>query len=406
MTDTALATGSTRSPEEVRKFPCKQCGADLAFSPGQAVLECPYCGHREEIPVTPEAIREYSLQETLQRLPREQGWGTERRALHCENCGATTTFSEGQVAGRCAFCGSSKVVERASSADLIRPESVIPFRVKREQAVERFRVWIARGWFRPNDLKHAGQLAKIEGAYLPFWTYDAFTSSHWTAEAGYYYYETESYQETDAQGNSVTKTRQVQRVRWVPASGSRQDFFDDELVCASRGLPTRLIRDICPYGLEQLVPYEAGFLAGFVAEEYQVGLDEGWGVARQQMEHEIQSRCAGDVPGDTQRNLSVNTAFSQMTYKHLLLPVWVAAYLYNNKTYRFLVNGETGETSGEAPVSWWKVAGLVFLIALAALVTWFIMQSRGGGMQIGQLDLWFAVLRSLDDSLPLSVSPW
>src|SRR5687767_14797353 len=99
-----VVTGSTHAPGEVRKFPCKQCGAHLVFEPGQTVLECPYCGHREEIPQTLEAIREYDLEDALTRLPRTQGWGTERRALHCENCGAVTTFEPGQVAGQCAFC--------------------------------------------------------------------------------------------------------------------------------------------------------------------------------------------------------------------------------------------------------------------------------------------------------------
>jgi uncharacterized Zn finger protein (UPF0148 family) len=385
-----LTVGSTHAPGEIRKFPCKQCGAGLEFSPGQAVLACPYCGHKEEIPLTPEAIQEYDLEAALRSLPRTTGWGTDRRALHCENCGATTTFEPGQVAGRCAFCGSSKIVERSGAANLIRPESVVPFCVKREQAAELFRKWISSLWFRPNDIKQAAQLGEISGAYLPFWTYDAFAVSHWTADAGYHYYETEHYQEQDAQGNWQTKTRQVQKTRWEPAWGTRQDFFDDELICASTGLPPKLIQGICPFDLGQLVPYDAGFLAGFVAEEYQIDLEGGWGQAHQRMEGEIYSRCAGDVPGDTHRNLNVNSAFSQMTYKHLLLPVWVAAYLYNNQSYRFLVNGQNGRTSGEAPLSWWKIAGLVLLILIIIL----IIAALRGGLQpsggSGALDQWLA----------------
>lgn len=382
MPDTVLATGSTHAPGEVRRFPCKKCGAGLEFSPGQVVLACPYCGHREEIPVTPQAIAEYDLESALLSLPRTEGWGTERRALHCENCGATTTFAEGQVAGRCAFCGSSKVVQTGSAANLIRPESLVPFAIEKNDAVALFRKWIAGGWFRPNDLKHAGQLAEIQGAYLPFWSYDAFTSSYWTAEAGYHYYETEYYTTTDAEGKTVTQSRQVQRTRWEPASGHRQDFFDDELVCASKGLPPGLIRDICPYRLEGLAPYEAGFLSGFAAEEYQIDLAGGWSEAKQRIQNEVESRCAGDVPGDTQRGLDVHTAYSQMTYKHLLLPVWVAAYLYQNKTWRFLVNGQTGETSGEAPISWWKVAGLVIVILIVVAILYFAFGARASSSSV------------------------
>ena len=395
MSEAQLVTGSTHVPGEVRKFPCKQCGAGLAFSPGQSVLECPYCGHREEIPVTPQAIQEYDLESALLNLPHTEGWGTERRALHCENCGATTTFGEGQIAGECAFCGSGKVVERSSAANLIRPESLIPFAIKREQAVALFRKWIGSLWFRPNDLKHAGQLAKISGAYLPFWTYDAFTAAHWTADAGYYYYVSEQYTETDSEGRSVTRTRQVQRTRWEPASGYRQDFFDDELICASRGLPPDLIQGVCPYELGQVAPYDTAFLSGFTAEEYQIDLKEGWGMAKDRIQGKVYSLCAGDVPGDTHRNLHVNTAFSQMTYKHLLLPVWVAAYLYNNKSYRFLVNGQTGRTTGEAPLSWWKIGGLIVLILIIALVVWSLTRGQSSGVQYGQIDHWLSHLRLL-----------
>jgi len=372
-----IATTTPKPPEAIRRFPCKQCGAGLEFKPGQTVLQCPYCGHREEIPVTPEAIREYDLESALLSLPHTEGWGSERRALHCENCGATTTFAPGQVAGKCAFCGSSKVVEQGSAANLIRPESLVPFAIPREDAQERFRKWISSLWFRPNDLKHAAQLGTISGAYLPFWTFDAFVSSHWTAEAGYYYYVTEQYTETDSEGRSVTKTRQVQKIRWEWAAGSRQDFFDDELVCASTGLPPHLIAGITPYNLDALVPYESSFLAGFAAEEYQIDLTAGWGVGKQQMEGQVHARCAGDVPGDTHRNLNVDMAFSQMQFKHLLAPVWVAAYLYQNKSFRFLVNGQTGKTSGEAPLSWWKITGFVLLLITIGLLLWYFFGRNG-----------------------------
>lgn len=372
-----IAVGSSHTADEVRKFPCKQCGAQLAFSPGQSSLLCPYCGHKEEIPVTPEAIQaaiqEYDLVATLQNLPRTQGWGTERRSLHCENCGATTTFAEGQVAGECAFCGSKKVVQAQSAANLIRPESVVPFKITRQQAQEMFRNWIGKLWFRPNDLKHAAQLGKVNGGYLPFWTFDALTSASWTAERGWHYWETETYRDSEGR----TQTRQVRKTRWEWASGYRQDFFDDELVCASRGLPPKLIAGITPYDLRALVPYDPSYLAGFTAEEYQIDLEEGWKIGQASIEQKVYHLCAGDVGGDTHRNLNVNTAFSQMTFKHMLLPVWIAAYMYQNKSWRFLVNGQTGKTSGEAPLSWWKIAGAVLLVLLIVALFLWLKGGRG-----------------------------
>lgn len=381
LTDFQIATGAARPEDAVRRFPCRQCGAGLSFAPGQTALECPYCGHKETIPVTEAQIaeiREHDLIAALERLPHTEGWGTERRTIQCNNCGAVTAFEPGQVAGSCAFCGSAKVSERPGAANLIRPESLIPFQIPKEKATQLFRQWIGSRFWAPRSLKQLAELAKINGAYLPFWTFDALTSAHWTAEAGYYYYETEYYTETDSEGRTVQRERQVQKIRWEPASGFRQDFFDDELVCASTGLPGRLLAGIVPYDLTKLAPYEAAFLSGFSAEEYQIDLRQAWAQGQEQIERKVYQLCAGDVPGDTHRNLHVDAAFSQLTYKHLLLPVWIAAYLYGNRTWRFLVNGQTGRCSGEAPVSPWKVAAAVAIALIVALVIFFLIRGGGG----------------------------
>jgi DNA-directed RNA polymerase subunit RPC12/RpoP len=362
-----------------RQFPCKQCGAGQTFAPGTRELVCPYCGHRDVIPVTPEAIAEYDLEEALLRLPRTEGWGLETRSLHCSNCGATIVFAAGQTAGRCAFCGSNRVLDQEARQGLIRPESLVPFRITRSEAVQRFQVWLRRLWFRPTDLKQLGRLQAITGAYLPFWTFDAFTTSHWTAEAGYHYYETETYEERDAQGNLVTRTRQVQRTRWEPASGFHEEFFDDVLVCASQGVPEGLVQQLCTYDLADLTPYDPSFLAGFVAEEYRVDLPTGWQKARALIQSAVNAACADAVPGDTHRFLNVRTAFSQMRFRHTLLPLWIAAYEYRNRSYRFLVNGQTGEIHGEAPFSPWKIAAAVLLALAIALVIFFLTQSGQGG---------------------------
>jgi DNA-directed RNA polymerase subunit RPC12/RpoP len=365
--------------EQPREFPCKQCGASVQFAPGTRELVCPYCGHRDVIPTSAEEIREYGLDEALLTRPKAEGWGIESRSLRCEGCGATTVFAAGQTAGKCAFCGSAKVVEQAAREDLIRPESLVPFRIDRKQAVQRFRAWLSRLWFRPNDLKRQGQLAQITGAYLPFWTFDAFTTSWWTAEAGYHYYVTVEYQETDSQGNTVTRTRQEQRTRWEPASGHHAEFFDDELVCGSQGVEEGLAQAVCPYDLSELTSYEASYLAGFVAEEYQIDLGAAWERGRESIRRQLYQACASEVPGDTHRNLHVDTAFSQKMYRHVLLPLWIAAYQYNGRPYRFLVNGQTGEVQGEAPLSWWKITFAVLAALLVALILWLLFGQHQGG---------------------------
>jgi hypothetical protein len=198
--------------------------------------------------------------------------------------------------------------------------------------------------------------------YIPFWTFDAWVQSQWYADAGYYYYETEYY--TDDEGNQ--QSRQVQRTRWEPASGWRQDFFDDTLVCASKGLPSELVSKFQTFDTHQLTAYQPEFLAGWRAESYAVELMPAWGQAQVSMSAVQEGRCAHDVPGDTHRNLNVNNQFSHVTFKHVLLPIWIAAYRYNNKPYQFLVNGQTGEVVGKAPWSFWKI--FFFVLAILAVI--------------------------------------
>jgi hypothetical protein len=253
-----------------------------------------------------------------------------------------------------------------ANRNVIRPESLVPFQIDRQAAQDKFGGWLRGLWFRPSDLKHKARVADMAGVYVPYWTFDARVDSDWTAQAGYYYYETETYTATGSDGKPTTKTRQVRRTRWEPAWGRRADVFDDVLICASKGLPSDLAERLKTFDTRRLVPYEPGFLAGWRAEEYAVDLNTGWHQAVDRMEAAQRQRCAGDVPGDTHRFLHVTNRFSQQTFKHVLLPIWISAYRYDDKVFRFLVNGQTGEVTGKAPLSVLKI--VLFIAVVAALI--------------------------------------
>lgn len=348
---------------KVRKFPCPACGADVVWSPGAAELKCPYCGATRALPKSPGSVTERPIEEGL-RAPRDLGWGTARKSVRCTKCGATTTLDPGAAAGACAFCGTPAVVEAPARSDLVRPEGVLPFRISRDDAAGRFRTWLAGLWFRPDDLKSRSSLTKLQGVYVPFWTFDAATHSDWTAEAGYHYQVA-----VEEEENGRTVTRSETRTRWEPASGTLEKFFDDLPVAASRGLDQGMAQSIEPFPTHELSPYEPAFLSGFLAEEYAVDLPEALGVAEGRMKDEIRAACGREVPGDTYRDLSVVSQFTGVSYKSALLPLWIAAYAYGGKPYRFLVNGVTGRTAGNAP---WSVAKIAVAI-LAALVVLAIL---------------------------------
>ncbi len=340
-----------------KQFECQNCGAYLEFDPRTQALKCDFCDSVKVIEIEHKAVEEHDFFSA----PTKVGWDTSLKTVECENCGATTSAGV-KVAGECAFCGSSYIKEIPPHPDIIRPETLVPFKVDKENAMNVYHTWIGKGIFVPGNLKKLKKLEILKGVYVPFWTFDSRTHSNWTADSGYYYYETETYTAYE-NGKRVTKTRQVRKTRWVPSSGSRDDFYNDELIVASRGLDYHLVFKIYPFHLNQLVPYKPEFLSGWLAEEYAVSVRDGWEITKENVKSRERSRCAADVPGDTYRFLRVNTSFDDITYKHVLLPIWVASYHYKDKTYHFLINGQTGEVQGYKPISWIKVAAVVAAVA-------------------------------------------
>jgi hypothetical protein len=168
-------------------------------------------------------------------------------------------------------------------------------------------------------------------------------------------------------GRPQHRTRQVRHVRWTWKSGTHQAFYDDILICASKGLSGGLTKKIEPFNTKAIVPYADGLLAGFEAEEYSVDPRSGWQQANQIMLSAERQECSRMLDGDTQRFLQVSTQLSKATFKHLLLPVYIASYQYGGKPWRFLVNGQTGEVQGEAPIDWKKVL-LVAGVIVGAVV--------------------------------------
>lgn len=356
--------------KDTKNFPCSSCGAALTYCAGLQKLKCQYCEGEFDIDasrVHGETL-EVSLTELVAMKPRPKE--SAPRVLECDQCGASTSVDGLRTTGRCAFCASELVQEKDASPDKIEPVAVLPFKVERETAVKSFRSWVSGLWFRPNDLKTMAKVAAIEGVYTPFWTFDASAHSRWRGEAGHHYYVTEEYRDSEGK----TRTRQVQKTRWEWASGEHFGEYDDILVCGSKGLSPDLLRRLEPYDTQtSLVNYDLRFLAGWAAEEYAVAPSQAWTAGKQDILNREYHSCANLVPGDTHRNLQVSTELGAETGKHLLLPVWVAAYRYGDKSYRFLVNGETGKVSGEAPYSWWKI---FFAVLAVVIVVFLLMASK------------------------------
>jgi DNA-directed RNA polymerase subunit RPC12/RpoP len=356
-------------PQEHR-WPCAQCGAQLRYAPGQTSLTCSHCGHVQAIvSETPwtraEALRELDL---VKGLHDDLAGGdmVEVRTTSCPNCGAQVEITGATHATECPFCATPVVLDTGTQRQ-IKPQAVLPFVLTEAEARKAMIAWMGSLWFAPGTLlEYARKGRAMTGIYTPFWTFDADTASRYSGQRGEYYYETRTVT-VRVNGKTEQRQEQVRHTRWYPASGSVARDFNDVLVMASHSLPPRLGNELTPWDLGKLVPYSPEYLAGFQAEGYTVPLADGHVQARDRMADVIRSDVRRDIGGDEQRITSIDTNWSDETFKHILLPVWMASYKYNGRSYRFVVNGQTGEVQGERPWSIWKIAFAALLVL--ALVT-------------------------------------
>ena len=361
-------------PETVAlaKFACPSCGGEAVWNPAKQKLVCPFCGTESPAKLEPGGgIVEHDLVSALRGIGDDaRGWQAEKRLVKCQSCNAISVLDPKRQAQNCEFCGSAQLVPYEETKAAFRPESVLPFKLSEASARDAIRAWYGRLWLAPSALKRKAMTDTVRGVYLPYWTFDAHVDSEWTAEAGHYYYATETYSE-----GGQTRTRQVQHIRWEPAAGRLQHFFDDDLVCASVGVHPELLRGIEPFPTQDLRPYDAGYVAGWVVERYQIDLVAAAQRARDAMDAKVQALCAQQIPGDTFRNLVVRSDYSGQTFKHILAPVWLLTYTFGARAFQCALNGVTGAVRGEYPKSPWKVA----LIVLAIFVVVVLALWLGGG---------------------------
>jgi len=351
--------GPATAPEAgsaIRQFPCGQCGAKVDFAPGTEHLKCPYCGGENAIPKSEADIQELDFNAVLDDAAAHADV-IERLSVKCGTCSAETTLPPNVTSALCPYCGAN-VVANGVSTRAIKPKSLLPFKIGQKDAFGCFQRWIGGLWFAPNDLKqYARTEQKLAGLYVPFWTYDSRTTSFYRGERGDDYYVTV--------GSGKNKRRE-RRTRWRSVSGTVWKNFDDILVLASRSLPRTHAEKLEPWDLQNLAPYQEEYLSGFRTESYSIDLKDGFGRAKEIMYEAICAAIRSDIGGDRQRIHSVKTSYNNVTFKHILLPVWMSAYRYREKVYRILINARTGEVQGERPWSWIKIA-LAVLAGIAAV---------------------------------------
>jgi len=216
---------------DTETFECQNCGGVMKFNIKSQKFICASCQVEQDLETLSGTVKEYDFNKYREQEKASVAFEGMAVAL-CQNCGLEISFDKAQIAAVCPMCGSTQIAGQKRQAG-IPPEGIVPFRVDKQDAQEKFRRWVKSRWFAPNEFKQKYQEGALSGLYLPFWTYDASILAMYEGEGG----KNRKVKDKDGKEKTVTD--------WYPVSGTVTSFFDDVLVCASE--KEKHVNGILPY---------------------------------------------------------------------------------------------------------------------------------------------------------------
>ncbi len=350
MSDNDAAFGSSGEPieEQTDTAKCPACGAEMVFSPEKQKLVCPYCGCTKEVDFT-KTSSEIALTEIFNQ--RNGEWGSETHVFRCNNCGAKEVIERTDIAKQCSFCGTTNVTQVDELSGL-RPNGVVPFAIDEKVAAKNVVAWAKRKFFAPRAFKKSVKPEKIKGTYVPAFTFDTNTFTTYTGRLGKYYTRT-------VRRNGKTKT--YRELRYFSISGSFDRRFDDVLIQAGSRISQRDIDKISPFPTNESNEYSSEFLHGYTAQSNEKSGEQCWEEAKGVIAAELKAAILAKYDYDVVDSFYPNTSCSDVTFKYVLLPLYVGHCDWKKKLYNFFVNGKSGRVTGKVPVSALKVTLAVLL---------------------------------------------
>lgn len=339
-------------------FTCPSCGAPQKFSPATGKLTCEFCGAQTPIKLSEDIIHEYDFHEALLTLNKQKNQIIEK-SIRCKKCGGSFTLTPYSFSSNCPYCDTPAITDFIKE---ITPKSLLPFTLTHLQAQGLFKKWVGSRWFAPSAFKkYLDGDNTLTGYYLPYWTYDSDTVSRYQGLRGDVYYVTVT--KTVVQNGRRRQIRvQEPRINWTPTSGTVYVSFDDVAIGASKTISRAILDSLEPWDTSRLVGYDEKYLSGFEAEEYTIGLDNGFEFAKAKMSYKIKQNIRHDIGGDKQQIHSVQTQHNNTTYKNVLFPIWSASFQWKKKTYHYAINAQTGKVVGDRPYSVIKIVFAVLSI--------------------------------------------
>ncbi len=337
-------------------FLCGRCGGKMRFDVSRQVLVCDYCGYEQKPDLSNAADQEEQALDFVLPTTRARTWSEAQHRLTCQQCGAISLLAVGERALTCPHCGSHQLIESTEMTELVQPNVIAPPKIDLSSATKAVQEWLGKGWFIPDDLKKLARPSVLRPVYYPFWTFDGILQMGWVCEV-----------------NRGTSKNPI----WDVEKGVEFEIFDDVLVPGISKLPKSELTHIEPFDLKSVVQYDPAFLAGWNVLAYDYPLAEASLDAREKVAKRLQRELNQRVfPGKDKRNLqSGETNWSGLTFKLVLLPLYVGSYHYRGKIYQLYVNGQTGKVAGYKPqdrlkkTAFW-LSVILGLMVLGLLTLW------------------------------------
>jgi DNA-directed RNA polymerase subunit RPC12/RpoP len=318
------------APEAVKTqtttLKCPVCGGDLTVDDHDGHVECRFCGYRADQAPTGGVSGDILGMALLERKTQKVVWHIGSRLLHCNNCGAERTIPGGSLSARCPFCGTNQVVKQDALASFEQPDGLVPFRLDEREAEAQIRQKVGSMSERLFNLFDTNKVARAElqGTFLPYWVFDAVA------------------QVTETRQPKQNKSRRMNDFMETQRQTYQDGALDVDVCAVSFPSPDLTVR-LGDYDLSAVVPYEPKLLARHPAALYDIDFDKASLEARSR----INRAMKGKYSAHETENAIVNvfTFVQQMSFRLLLMPVWVANLTEVDGDLRLaLVNGQTGET--------------------------------------------------------------
>ncbi len=350
--------------QDVEVRPCSGCGGQLVFNIDAQALKCPHCGAEEAI-VHAEgaAVEEQRFSRALaaahgkgNRVHQMEG----EKEIICQGCGGHTTFVGAFTSTRCPYCATPlQRTDVHDAPERLAVDGVLPFQIGDDDAAALLKKWIHGRWFAPNEFKKYGRAGSFESVYAAYFTFDADATTDYRGQRG------TNHTRTVGHGDN---RRTVTETRWAPAQGRVFNSFDDIMVLGNTGFDPKYVDRLEPWPSHRVQPFNPDYMAGHLSKTYDRDIESCFGEAQRRMEPIIDGSIRQDIGGDLQRINSKNTYLSNVTYKHVLLPIWLLTVIYGGQPWQVFINGATGEVHGERPWSKAKIAATVTAVILAIVV--------------------------------------